>query len=216
MNEEWSRCPICFEEYSSTHRPTTFACGHSTCIDHTVGSQRLRYCTLTGGAFSQFSSHPRSLGPICRHKLNDHEAYHVSYGLEEAACLLQQVKDMIDWSIVKRISAPTTGPDLNSDLAAGQQDEMYARRLQAEFDREALARPPARAEPSASQPPVVAGPRSGSAQPERDLASGHAKRCGHHCDMLSTTRCCTCSGKTSILKDNCQQQHCTLLASLLR
>jgi hypothetical protein len=44
MNDEWSRCPICFEDYSLTHRPTTFICGHSTCLNHTVGLNRLRFC----------------------------------------------------------------------------------------------------------------------------------------------------------------------------
>jgi len=44
MNDEWSRCPVCFEDYSLIHRPTTFICGHSMCIDHTVGNYRLREC----------------------------------------------------------------------------------------------------------------------------------------------------------------------------
>lgn len=46
MNDEWSRCPICFEDYSPTHRPTTFVCGHSTCIDHVIGVESLRECML--------------------------------------------------------------------------------------------------------------------------------------------------------------------------
>ncbi|CAF0999125.1 unnamed protein product [Adineta ricciae] len=49
MNDEWSRCPICFEDYTLEHRPTTFTCGHSTCIDHTVGTKRLRNCAICHG-----------------------------------------------------------------------------------------------------------------------------------------------------------------------
>ncbi|CAF5222823.1 unnamed protein product, partial [Rotaria magnacalcarata] len=41
MNDDWSRCPICYEDYSLLHRPTTFVCGHSTCIDHMFGHNRL-------------------------------------------------------------------------------------------------------------------------------------------------------------------------------
>lgn len=43
-NDDWCQCPICFEIYSIIHRPTTFICGHSVCIDHVSGKNRLEEC----------------------------------------------------------------------------------------------------------------------------------------------------------------------------
>ncbi len=43
-NDDWCQCPICFEIYSIIHRPTTFICGHSVCIDHVFGKNRLEEC----------------------------------------------------------------------------------------------------------------------------------------------------------------------------
>ena len=42
--DEWSQCPVCFEDYSTLHRPTTFECGHAMGIDHVNGEKRLEEC----------------------------------------------------------------------------------------------------------------------------------------------------------------------------
>ncbi|CAF1499430.1 unnamed protein product [Adineta ricciae] len=112
MNDEWSRCPICFEDYTLEHRPTTFTCGHSTCIDHTVGTKRLRNC------------------PICRCSLESVTEYHVSYNLEEAARLFQAIKNNVDWSTIK---LPTATASRDNAAEMIHRDELYARRLQAEL-----------------------------------------------------------------------------------
>jgi hypothetical protein len=43
-NDDWCQCLICFENYSVEHRPTTFICGHSVCIDHVRGNNKLEEC----------------------------------------------------------------------------------------------------------------------------------------------------------------------------
>ena len=86
MNDDWSRCPICYENYSLIHRPTTFICGHSVCIDHTSGRNRLRKCMEYKFVFKiiHFKKFTLSKGPICRYLLNHQTEYNVSYNLEEA------------------------------------------------------------------------------------------------------------------------------------
>ncbi|UJR20945.1 hypothetical protein I4U23_024054 [Adineta vaga] len=69
--------------YSLIHRPTTFVCGHSTCIDHTYSRNPLLECS------------------ICRHPLNEQDVHNVSYNLKGAVRLYHATKDTFDYSTVK-------------------------------------------------------------------------------------------------------------------
>lgn len=140
---------------------------------------------------------------MCRYQLRDGEACHVSYSLLEAASLYQQVKHMIDWSTVERASIPVANNDSTDELPAAQQDEIYARRLQAEFDREARERVPVRPQvPANRAAPVVARPNlAAPVVAPTNLATGPPKRCGHHCGMTFTNRCCACSGKSPLISN---------------
>ncbi|UJR28573.1 hypothetical protein I4U23_009806 [Adineta vaga] len=170
MNDEWSRCPICFEDYSREHRPTTFTCGHSTCIDHTIGTRRLQNC------------------PICRQPLGYSREYHISYNLEEASRFLQTIKNAIDWSKIELPSGTAIDDNERNNLEMIHRDEVYARRLQAELNRRQTRT-------------VNQNAQANEARVRPNEPVGYAKQCGHRCDLLSTTRCCTCSGKNIVCKE---------------
>jgi hypothetical protein len=141
-------------------------------------------------------------GPICRHLLRREGEYHVSYNLEEASRLFQLIKNTIDWSTVKLPSAPGVSDDQNSTLEMIHRDTIYARRLQAELNHETVNQPRRRAiVPSRNQPLPTEEMTTGSSVLPTNQPSGHQKGCGHRCDLVSTGRCCECSGKIVIKKD---------------
>ncbi|CAF2516222.1 unnamed protein product [Rotaria sp. Silwood2] len=178
MNDEWSRCPICFEDYSLIHRPTTFVCGHSTCIDHTIGSQCIHYC------------------PICRHPLRKEDERHVSYNLEEASRLFQLIKNTIDWSTIKLPSPTVINHEENNASAVTKRDEIYARQLQAELNRETANESSRKAQVSTrNQALPIEEIQTNLTVLERNQVRGHQKRCGHRCDLVSTRQCCLCSDR---------------------
>ncbi|CAF0933175.1 unnamed protein product [Adineta steineri] len=114
MNNSWCQCPVCFEDYSLLHRPTTFLCSHSTCIDHTSGINRLRECL------------------ICRYPLNQQHIYNVSYSLEEASCLYHSIKNTAGFSVIK---VPSETIESNH-IKVRNRDDIYARQLQEKFNYE--------------------------------------------------------------------------------
>jgi hypothetical protein len=135
----------------------------------------------------------RFQGPICRHPLKQSNEYHVSYSLEEAARVFQLIKDKIDWSTIKLPPVLDANNPQNSNLEMIHRDEVYARRLQAELNRDNGTGPRRIAQtPTMNQAaPIV----------EVTRPTGHMKNCGHSCDLVSTRQCCTCSGKINIIKD---------------
>jgi len=141
-------------------------------------------------------------GPICRHQLRQEDECHVSYNLEEAARLFQLIKNTIDWSTIKLLSASDVNDAQNNTLEIVHRDEVYARRLQAELNRENTNEARRRTQvPSENQAlpaqEITTGlPVLGINQP-----AGRLKNCGHRCDLVSTRQCCTCSGKIDIAKD---------------
>ena len=124
---------------------------------------------------------------MCRDPLKPGHEYRVSFNLEEAARFYQLIKDKIDLST---IIDPTSIPDSNvaRDHAAEMihNDEIYARRLHAELNRQngTVERPNA-AHPRPKQPEPVNRP------------ADTPKSCGHGCDLVSTVRCCPCLGKAN-------------------
>ncbi|CAF1163184.1 unnamed protein product [Rotaria sp. Silwood1] len=185
MNDEWSRCPICFEDYSLTHRPTTFVCGHSTCVDHTTGPKRLHHC------------------PICRHPLREHDEHHVSYNLEEASRLFQLIKNNIDWSTIQLPSVPVIIQEENNASAMIKRDEIYARQLQAELNRGTVNESSQRAQVPTRNPTLpLQEIRTNPTALGRNQVSGHQKGCGHRCDLVSTRQCCLCSDRRPHHRDN--------------
>ncbi|CAF1160323.1 unnamed protein product [Rotaria sordida] len=185
MNDEWSRCPICFEDYSLIHRPTTFVCGHSTCIDHTIGSKRLQHC------------------PICRHPLKKEDQYHVSYNLEEASRLFQLIKNTIDWSTVKCSPVPVISHEENNASAMIKRDEIYAHQVQAELNREIVNESSRRVRvPTRNQALPIEEIRANLTALQINQVTGHQKGCGHRCDLVSTRQCCVCSDRRPHHQDN--------------
>jgi hypothetical protein len=150
-------------------------------------------------------------GPICRHSLRQSNEYHVSYNLEEAARLFQLIKDKIDWSTINVPSVPDVNNPQNSNLEMIHRDEIYARRLQAELNRENGTGPRQTAQTSeirrTAQTPEIRRtaqtPEINRTVPIREVnrPQGHMKNCGHSCDLVSTRQCCTCSGKINMIKD---------------
>ena len=207
MNDEWSRCPICFEDYSINHRPTTFECGHSTCIDHVTGREPLQFCKCQRSFFFTCLSSDKceNLGPICRHRLRPNYPYHVSYNLQEASQLFQLIKDKIDWSTIQPVPAVEVRDSAQISAAESmRRDEVYARRLQTELNRQPVIRQPtavrARAAPVVTNRPPPDNTATNTPQRDRPVQQGphtNVKSCGHACDLRSTQRCCACSGNAS-------------------
>ncbi|CAF3723058.1 unnamed protein product [Rotaria sordida] len=167
MNDEWSRCPICYEDYSLIHRPTTFICGHSTCIDHTFGHNRLREC------------------PICRHPLNQQHEYNISYNLEEAARLYHITKNIIDFSTIKLPSV-----DIQTNHTSTIHcNENYACRLQTKLDHEVQN------EETITRPTTILAFIAASVlkMKKREYTGKQYKKCGHYCFLITTPQCCACS-----------------------
>ena len=70
-------------------------------------------------------------------------------------------------------------------------DEILARRLQAELNQATPSRRSRPVSPIRQTPTrVVASSNS--------LNTGRLEDCTHHCDLVSTRQCCTCSGKRNI------------------
>jgi len=133
--------------------------------------------------------------------LSQETKYHISYSLEEASRLFQLIKNTIDWSTVKLPSAPDVNDPQNNTLERIHRDEVYARQLQAELNRENPNEPPRR----------MQVPRDNQALPTQEIArglaaliinppNGYQKDCGHRCDLVSNNRCCSCSGKINFMK----------------
>jgi hypothetical protein len=141
-------------------------------------------------------------GPICRYPLKEQNEYHISYSLEEASRLFQLLKNTIDWSTIKLPSAPVVSESKDVELV--HRDMICARRLQAELDREIRNEPSRRSQVLVqNQPlPIAEIPREATINnlPSRQENSGRPKSCGHRCDLVSTKRCCLCSGKIAIEK----------------
>lgn len=141
-------------------------------------------------------------GPICRHPLKSGSEYHISYNLEEAARIFQLIKDKIDWSTiaVSPVENPNDPDRIKLDMV--HRDEIYARRLQAELNRgnETGQRQTAQA---AGINPVALIVERNPIAPTVSVTrhQGQMKNCGHSCDLVSTRRCCTCSGKINTIKD---------------
>lgn len=126
--------------------------------------------------------------------------YHVSYNLEDAARFYQLVKDKIDWSTINFSSTANKPVEPNSIADMIHRDEIYARRLQAELNRESRpAQPP--------PPPPIQRPQQQRVE-NHDInrprqvnrPTGTMKSCGHGCDLVSTNQCCTCSGTINFLQ----------------
>ncbi|CAF1270749.1 unnamed protein product [Adineta ricciae] len=107
--------------------------------------------------------------------------YHVSYNLEEAARLFQAIKNIVDWSTIKLPTATATRDNAAEMI---HRDELYARRLHAEFLQERERAVVIDRTPQANQ--------TASAQHQ---PVGYLKNCGHRCDLRTTQRCCTCSDR---------------------
>lgn len=73
-------------------------------------------------------------------------------------------------------------------------DEILARRLQAELNQATPSHRPRPVSPIRQTPTrvVVSG---------NNTITGNLKDCTHHCDLVSTRQCCTCSGKRNIFID---------------
>ena len=134
-------------------------------------------------------------GPICRHPLKQDE-YHVAYNLEEASRLFQSIKGLIDWSSVKLIPPPDVNSIQNLDQELIHRDEVYARQLQAQLNRENTNQAQQRTQVSRENRTVPIPQRTADvAALVMNQPSGHLKNCNHRCDLVSTRQCCTCSGK---------------------
>ena len=147
------------------------------------------------------------LGPICRQALRPGNEYHVSYNLEDAARFYQLIKDKIDWSTINFSSTANVPVPQDSTAQMMHRDEIYARRLQAELNRESR---------SAQQQQRAANPnrdnRTAQQSQQRvenlnrnlpqpvNRPTGTMKSCGHGCDLVSTTQCCTCLGKINLFQ----------------
>jgi hypothetical protein len=134
--------------------------------------------------------------------LSQETVYHVSYSLEEASRLFQLIKNTIDWSTVKLPSVPVVNHAQNGTSEMIHRDEVYARQLQAEFNLEIANRPPQRTQiPTGNRALPVEQTTRGATALQRNQHNGHMKDCGHRCDLVTTRRCCTCSGKIANMKD---------------
>jgi hypothetical protein len=149
--------------------------------------------------FSAFNAY--YVGPICRHALRDDE-HHIAYSLEEASRLFQAIKNTVDWSTIKLPAAPVMSHDQNSTLETTNRDEIYARQLQAQFNREVVngSSERTRVRRERHRSPVQGAIRNLVAQVVNQ-PDGHQKTCGHRCDLDSTRQCCECSGKMAAMKD---------------
>ncbi|CAF1172074.1 unnamed protein product [Didymodactylos carnosus] len=174
MDNDWSRCPICFEEWNMIHRPTTFVCGHTVCIEHLTCREPLREC------------------PMCRGRLpilKDHQTWHVSYALEEAARTFRRMKDATGNSAVET----STGKPM---LKLANEIDTARERLIA--DDEAYARELERADKELVQ--LEQRRRKQSPNPHlTKQRTENAKGCGHSCDLITTRQCCACSDRRPVL-----------------
>ncbi|CAF0881883.1 unnamed protein product [Rotaria sp. Silwood1] len=176
MNDDWSRCPICYEEYSLVHRPTTFLCGHSTCIDHTFGHNRLNEC------------------PICRYPLHQQHEYNVSYNLEEASRLYHMTKNTVDYSTIKLPSA-----DIQTNhISTVYRNENNERRLPTKLDHEVHN------EETITTPRTILAfiLASASAMKKTAHKGQQHKKCGHYCFLNTTPQCCECSDQRPHAENN--------------
>ncbi|CAF1221539.1 unnamed protein product [Adineta steineri] len=168
MDDSWSRCPVCFEDYSLLHRPTTFVCGHSTCIDHTSGLNRLREC------------------PICRYPLNQQHEYNVSYSLEEASCLYRSIKNTAGYSTIEFPSEHIG----SNHIKIMNPDDIYARQLQEKFNYE-IQNEHVEERPTTILALIFAVISS----QQKSQHIGQKKECGHGCFLTTTSQCCSCSDR---------------------
>ena len=118
-------------------------------------------------------------GPICRRPFQQN-GFHVAYDLEEASRLFALIKTQFDISTIHL--KPVSEADLvrTSEQEMIHNDEVFARRLQAELNQATPTRV------------VVSG---------NNTITGNLKGCRHHCDLVSTRQCCKCSGKRNIFID---------------
>ncbi len=134
--------------------------------------------------------------------MKPNDEYHVSYNLEEASRLFQLIKNSIDWSTIKIPSASDVNDAQNSNLQMIHRDEVYARQLQAELNRENAKEPRRRTQaPRENQALPTQEATASSATLGINQLNGRMKDCGHRCDLVSTRQCCTCSGKIDIVKN---------------
>jgi hypothetical protein len=153
-------------------------------------------------SFFYLSIHILFEGPICRHPLRQEHEYHISYSLEEASRFFQLIKNTIDWSTIKLSSETDVKDAQNRTSEMIHRDEVYARQLQAELNRETTNRPRPRTQvPRENQALPVQEITTGLAASRINMPNGHMKNCGHRCDLVSNTQCCTCSGKIDVMKD---------------
>lgn len=146
------------------------------------------------------------LGPICRLTLRPGNEYHVSYNLEDAARFYQLIKDKIDWSTINFSSTANVQVAQDSTAELIHRDEIYARRLQAELNRESRSaqQPQPRAanlnrENRTAQQPQQTVENVNINRPQQiNRPTGTMKSCGHGCDLVSTNQCCTCLGKINL------------------
>lgn len=132
-------------------------------------------------------------GPICRHQLRRGSEYHVSYNLEEAARVFQLIKASVDLSGIQIPPTPVIDDSENHNLAMMKRDEVYARRLQAELDRERSKGPLQRILASVRNSPLLNHERTSNSTLNQNR--GHQKVCGHNCDLVTPRECCSCSGR---------------------